>query len=213
MSNKRLRTLLRRAAAACLAGCSAGAMAWIYPEHRDLALLAVQKVDPDRRAVFDRLWQRARSGDEARLCEAGADAAQGLAPSCIDWAAFTAIAGDHACSSRQMLETARSSPWILQVADVAAQLKADLARIPVTAIGGAHRQQGQRHRRRAPPPRQRDEPGRTGQCAAHRGHPAAAGRRRVRHPCRREQRALPARAPESRYQPQRLRGVDASGGL
>ncbi|AMO24401.1 hypothetical protein UC35_18110 [Ramlibacter tataouinensis] len=105
---------------------------WVYPEHRYLALLAVQRLDDDRRAVFDRLWQLARAGDEQRLCATGADGEQGTAPSCIDWAALSAIAGDHSCSSRDMFETARSAPWILQVADVAAQLKEDLARIPVT---------------------------------------------------------------------------------
>src|SRR4051812_24942905 len=104
---------------------------WVYPEHRQLALLAVQQLDGDRRAAFDRLWQLARSGDEQRLCASGADGEQGTAPQCIDWAALSAIAGDHSCSSRDMFETARSAPWILQVADVAAQLKDDLARIPV----------------------------------------------------------------------------------
>jgi len=104
---------------------------WIYPEHRQLSLLAVQRLDPEHRAVFDRLWQSARAGDEQRLCASGADIDQGTTPSCIDWAAFSAIGGDHSCSSREMLETARSAPWILQVADIAAQLKEDLARIPV----------------------------------------------------------------------------------
>ena len=87
--------------------------------------------------MFDRLWQLARTGDEQRLCAAGADGEQGTAPSCIDWAALSAIAGDHSCSSREMFETARSAPWILQVADVAAQLKEDLARIPVLPQPGA----------------------------------------------------------------------------
>jgi hypothetical protein len=108
------------------------ARAWVYPEHRQLALQAVQRLDGERRAVFDRLWQDARAGDEQRLCAAGADIEQGTTPSCIDWAALSAIAGDHSCSSREMFETARSAPWVLQVADVAAQLKEDLARIPVT---------------------------------------------------------------------------------
>src|SRR5262245_54930822 len=94
---------------------------------------AVQGLDGERRAAFDRLWRDARGGDEARLCEAGADTTQGLAPQCIDWAALSAIAGDHSCSSTDMLETARASSWILQVADVAAQLKVDLSRLPVTA--------------------------------------------------------------------------------
>ncbi len=118
---------------AILSSTAGPASAWVYPEHRELALLAVQQLDSEHKAVFDQLWQSARAGSEQRLCEQGADAAQELAPSCIDWAALSAIAGDHSCSSQQMLDTARNSPWILSVADVAAQLKVDLARLPVTA--------------------------------------------------------------------------------
>jgi len=114
-------------------GVCASAFAWIYPEHRDIAVLAVQGLDAERKAVFDRLWAEARVGAEQRMCADGADAAQGLAPPCIDWAALPGIAGDHSCSSQQMLDTVRQEDWILVVADVAAQLKSDLARIPVTA--------------------------------------------------------------------------------
>jgi len=114
-----------------LLGLSGPAYAWIYPEHRDIAALAVEKLDPERRAVFDRLWAEARVGNEQRLCAQDADTQQGLAPTCIDWAALPAIAGDHSCSSKAMLDTVVQSDWILQVADVAAQLKVDLARIAV----------------------------------------------------------------------------------
>lgn len=114
-------------------GASASAFAWIYPEHRDIAVLAVQGLDAERKAVFDRLWQEARTGVEQRMCAQGADAEQGLAPPCIDWAALPGIAGDHSCSSREMLDTVSKEDWILVVADVAAQLKSDLARVPVTA--------------------------------------------------------------------------------
>jgi hypothetical protein len=124
---------VRLLALLALATSSAAAWAWIYPEHRDLAALAVQRLDPERQAQFDQLWQAARAGDEGRLCASGADMDQGLAPSCIDWAAMSAISGDHSCSAKLMLETVTKSDWILQVADVAAQLKVDLARIPVTA--------------------------------------------------------------------------------
>jgi len=122
-----------------LAVCSAAnpAFGWIYPEHRDIAVLAVQGLDPERKAVFDRFWEEARMGDEQRLCAQGADTGQGLAPPCIDWAALSGIAGDHSCSSNEMLETVRTTDWILVVADVAAQLKVDLARIPVTASADA----------------------------------------------------------------------------
>ncbi|MBL8541304.1 MAG: hypothetical protein JNK68_13160, partial [Betaproteobacteria bacterium] len=109
------------------------AFAWIYPEHRDIAVLAVEGLDPEHKARFDRLWQEARVGDEGRLCVQGADTGQGITPECIDWAALSAIAGDHSCSSEEMLDTVRKSEWILQVADVAAQLKVDLSTIPVTA--------------------------------------------------------------------------------
>jgi hypothetical protein len=103
--------------------------AWVYPEHRDIAVLAVEGLDPTRKAQFDRLWQQARPHDEARLCSGPAEPAQGVAPSCIDWAALSGIAGDHSCSSAKMLEVVRNSDWILTVADIAAQLKEDLARI------------------------------------------------------------------------------------
>ncbi|HEY7758916.1 MAG TPA: hypothetical protein VIA64_05805 [Burkholderiales bacterium] len=107
------------------------AFAWVYPEHRDIALLAVRDLDAPRRAVFDALWSEARIAQEKRLCEQGADAAQGLAPECIDWAALSAIAGDHSCSSQEMTATVLESNWILPVADVAAQLKLDLSKIDV----------------------------------------------------------------------------------
>jgi hypothetical protein len=109
------------------------ALAWVYPEHRDIALLAVEGLDSEHKTEFDQLWQDARTGDDNRLCVAGADVRQGLAPSCIDWAAFAAISGDHSCSSAEMLETVLWSDWILAVAGVGAQLKEQLSQIPVTA--------------------------------------------------------------------------------
>src|SRR4029453_8395407 len=114
-------------------GAASTASGWIYPEHRDIAVLSVQGLDAERRAEFDRLWQEARGGDTQRMCSMVADSEQGATPACVDWAALSGIAGDHSCSSAEMLETVRKSDWILVVADVAAQLKVDLARIPVTA--------------------------------------------------------------------------------
>jgi hypothetical protein len=54
-------------------------------------------------------------------------AAQGKKPSCIDWAAWPAIAGDHSCSAEKMVQTILTTGWILKVADIAAVLKHDLA--------------------------------------------------------------------------------------
>jgi hypothetical protein len=61
--------------------CTAGpALAWVYPEHRDISVMAVETLDSERRAEFDRLWSEARVGHEKRLCERGADTAQGVTP-------------------------------------------------------------------------------------------------------------------------------------
>ena len=43
-------TGLVRAAILILTGLAAPAHAWVYPEHRDIAVLAVGQLDPERRA-------------------------------------------------------------------------------------------------------------------------------------------------------------------
>ena len=111
--------------------------AWVYPEHRDIMLLAIQQLDGSRRAVLDRLWADARLGYELRLCAVAADATQTEKPGCIDYAAWPAIAGDHSCSPRNMLENILQSDWILDVADVTARLKrriAEAAGVPYKRI-------------------------------------------------------------------------------
>jgi hypothetical protein len=130
------KALLRNLAMLAIGAMPLAGQAWVYPEHRQLSLLAVDGLDAERRAVFDGLWLHARDG-ERQLCAGGVDREQGTAPACIDWAALSAIAGDHSCSSREMFETARGAGWILQVADVAAQLKEDLARLPVMPMAGS----------------------------------------------------------------------------
>ena len=50
--------------------------AWVYPEHRDIALLAIQKLSPEYRSILDKLWSQARVGYESRLTEAVIDATQ-----------------------------------------------------------------------------------------------------------------------------------------
>ena len=111
--------------------------AWVYPEHREVALQAVASLDTQHRAVFDSLWHSARAGNEVRLCDSGADEAQSLRPSCIDWAALSAIAGDHSCSSRDMLHNTLDSEWILKVAAVGAKLGVDLKALSASADGSS----------------------------------------------------------------------------
>jgi hypothetical protein len=123
--------------AVALASIAQPASAWVYPEHRDIAILAVDGLNPEQRAKFDRLWAYARTGREARLCAESADVGQSLKPGCIDWPAMNALSGDHSCSSSEMFDTVVSSEWVLTVARVGAQLKADLA-----AIGTLDRKTG-----------------------------------------------------------------------
>jgi hypothetical protein len=103
------------------------ALAWVYPEHRDITLLAFQRLDPAQRAPLEKLWSRARVGHEARLCAQMAYTAQGAQPTCIDYAAWPAIGGDHSCSARDMLDIVLGSRWILRVARVGSRLKNRLA--------------------------------------------------------------------------------------
>jgi hypothetical protein len=103
------------------------AFAWVFPEHRDIAALAVQKLDSDRQARLQTLWSEARTGHEERLCVQSSDPAQGSNPTCVDFAAWAAISGDHSCSAQEMLGTVLSAPWVLGVERVGARLKAQLA--------------------------------------------------------------------------------------
>jgi len=103
------------------------AFAWVYPEHRDITLLAAERLDPEQRALLQKLWLEARSVDQGHLCQNVVEPAQGLNPTCIDYAAWTAIAGDHSCSAQDMLDIVLNAPWILGVARVSARLKAQLA--------------------------------------------------------------------------------------
>ena len=101
--------------------------AWIYPEHRDITLLAVQNLSHQNRSTLDKLWAEARIGFENRLTSTIIDSLQTINPKQLDFASWPAISGDHSCSSDNMLSNVLHTEWILKVADVAAQLKIDLA--------------------------------------------------------------------------------------
>lgn len=118
---------LVRAAVSLMLLFALNALAWVYPEHRDITLLALQGLDPAQRALIEKLWSQARAGHEARLCAQMAYTAQGSQVTCIDYAAWPAISGDHSCSARDMLSIVLGSRWILRVARVGARLKNQLA--------------------------------------------------------------------------------------
>jgi hypothetical protein len=101
--------------------------AWVYPEHRDIALFAIQKLPTAYRTSLDELWAIARVDYEFRLSESVIEPTQLLKPEFIDYPAWPAIAGDHSCSAENMLHNILETDWILKVADITAQLKIDLA--------------------------------------------------------------------------------------
>ena len=101
--------------------------AWVYPEHRDIFLLAIQKLSPAYRSTLDALWAKARKGYELRLTEAVIDATQSINPTQIDYAAWPGIGGDHSVSAKDMLSNILQTGWILEVADITAKLKIDIA--------------------------------------------------------------------------------------
>src|ERR1035441_7693109 len=84
------------------------ASAWVFPEHRDIAALAMQKLDSDRQARLQALWSEARPGHEQRLCAQSSDPAQ---TTCVDFAAWAAISGDHSCSAQEMLDRKIDDDW------------------------------------------------------------------------------------------------------
>jgi hypothetical protein len=110
-----------------LAALPAPASAWIYPEHRDIAVAGFQKLDPAQQAALSALWDEARVGYRGKLCPRPSEGDQGLHPSCIDFAALPALSGDHSCSPRQVVDEILPGDWILDVAGVAARTKSRLA--------------------------------------------------------------------------------------
>jgi hypothetical protein len=113
--------------AACLLTAQPS-LAWIYAEHRAIAAQGIKTLEPEQRGALDTLWSEARAGHDARLCADPAAGDQGLKPSCIDLAAWAAIAGDHSCSPQDMLRVVLGSDWILKVAAISAKTEAGLAR-------------------------------------------------------------------------------------
>lgn len=128
--NERNRRHLRKTSILCLLGLMLllviDGFAWVYPEHRRIALLAIQKMSSEQRKLFDKLWAQARTGYENRLTLQPIDTVQSIPTTQLDFASWTAIAGDHSCSPQGMLNSILYTQWILKVADVAARLEADL---------------------------------------------------------------------------------------
>jgi len=91
--------------------------AYQHYEHRDITVCAINNLGTSHRLLLDKLWADARIGYETRLTASVVDPTLGI----IDYAAWPAIAGDHSCSSENMLHNILKTKWILDVTRVGAQ--------------------------------------------------------------------------------------------
>jgi hypothetical protein len=119
-----IRSILCSFTALALLAPAAG-KAWIYSEHRDIASAGIAKLPASEREKLDRLWAATRDVIPGRVCEQLSAGDLGTEPTCIDFAAWPAIAGDHSCSPRELIRSVVPGPWILRVAAIAA--RTDLA--------------------------------------------------------------------------------------
>jgi hypothetical protein len=104
---------------------SSPARAWIFYEHRDVGVAAWPLLSPAAQTTFKALWNDARAGYAAPLCPE--PIASGASAQCIDLAAWPAIAGDHACSPAELVDSTLGSAWILDVLDISADVGAKLS--------------------------------------------------------------------------------------
>jgi len=100
--------------------------AWVYPEHRDIMLIAIERLPTIYQSQLEELWSQARIGYESRLSPTVINSELLLDPPYLDYASWPAIAGDHSCSPEEMLYNILQTEWIMKVADITAQLKIDL---------------------------------------------------------------------------------------
>jgi hypothetical protein len=87
---------------------------------------ALRGLPPEQQALFAELWAAARTSQESRYCATMIDGDGRARPSCIDLAAWPAIAGDHSCSPDQFISKILTSDWIVKVAGAAAETKLGL---------------------------------------------------------------------------------------
>lgn len=103
--------------------------AWVYPEHRRISILAIQQLSQQQQLLLHQIWQDIRKGNELRLSEQVFNLNQPNPVTQIDFAAWSAIAGDHSCSPNSMLETILKSNWILKVATIGNQLEDGFSKV------------------------------------------------------------------------------------
>ena len=100
--------------------------AWTYPEHRDISAAAMEKLSPARRDVLAKMWTAATGGPQP-LKNACSTPLGGYDGSCLDLAAWPALAGDHSCSPDNLRKDVLPSVWVMNVSRVGADLRRQLS--------------------------------------------------------------------------------------
>jgi hypothetical protein len=109
---------------------SAPASAWIFPEHRAIAIEGVRRLDETKASALMRMWSVAWTGARGRMCRLPTDPDANPSPSskpCVDFATLVALAGDHSCSPEELRVEVGKEDWIAEVQRVGESLKAALA--------------------------------------------------------------------------------------
>ena len=113
----------------------AAAQAWIWPEHRDIAVAAVNNLPAGERKTLDAMWAEAQKLGGKQVCTGLVD--PGAQPDqvkfgdwdkiCVDFASFPALAADHSCSTDELWADVSREPWAVKVVWVASRTKSRLA--------------------------------------------------------------------------------------
>ncbi len=105
----------------------APALAWIWPEHRDIAAAAVNDLPAAQRKTLDTMWAETQKLGGKQVCEKLVD--PGAQPDvkfgewekvCVDFASFPALAADHSCSADELWADVSRELWAVKVVWVAA---------------------------------------------------------------------------------------------
>jgi len=108
--------------------------AWIWPEHRDIAVEAVRELPAAERKALEAMWTDLTSDAGPQLCRtlvsAGAEPQSKLgdwSAVCIDFPSYPALGGDHSCSTADLRAVTEKEDWGRKVAWVAQRSKVKLA--------------------------------------------------------------------------------------
>ncbi|MBX3185030.1 MAG: hypothetical protein KF915_20575 [Polyangiaceae bacterium] len=122
------------------------AQAWLFHEHHEIGIGAVNQLSPARHRLLTALWSewRAQVNHGDLLCQEPAAGSSRLKCSgaecptlpgepreisdCVDFAMLPAIAADHSCSPAELLRTVAHRPWLRDVIRISFETRGLLER-------------------------------------------------------------------------------------